>query len=127
MVTYSQHSIFFVTYESAQWVRLFHNTKLERLTCDKHSNLLAAGQFLNYEWNKVLLICEMIFNKEVKKTWKMTLFFTRMEQQTLKNVNNCLNMNIYSYLETSGGQSSNLYLNVVHFSNTSVNYTFVAA
>jgi hypothetical protein len=28
---------------------------------------------------------------------------------------------IYSYLETSGVQSSNLYLNVVHFYNTSVN------
>ncbi len=38
-----------------------------------------------------------------------------------KNVNNCLNTNIYSYLETSGGQSSNLYLNVVHFFNTIVN------
>ncbi len=25
----------------------------------------------------------------------------------LKNVNNCWNTNIYSYLETSGGQSSN--------------------
>jgi hypothetical protein len=44
-----------------------------------------------------------------------------MEQHTLKNVNNCLNTNIYSYLETSGGQSSNLYLNVVNFLNTSVN------
>ncbi len=30
-----------------------------------------------------------------------------MEQNALKNVNNCLNTNIYSYLETSGGQSSN--------------------
>ncbi len=39
-----------------------------------------------------------------------------MEQRTLKNVNNYLNTNIYSYLETSGGQSSNLYLKVVHFS-----------
>ncbi len=38
-----------------------------------------------------------------------------MEQGTLKNVNNYLNTNIYSYLETSGGQSSILYLNVVHF------------
>jgi hypothetical protein len=38
-----------------------------------------------------------------------------------KNVNNCLNTNIYSYLESSGGLSSNLYLNVVHFFNTSVN------
>jgi len=37
-----------------------------------------------------------------------------MEQRALKNVNNCLKTNIYSYLETSGGQSYNLYLNVVH-------------
>jgi uncharacterized membrane protein len=33
-----------------------------------------------------------------------------------KNVNNCLNTNIYFYLETSSGQSYNLYLNAVHFS-----------
>ncbi len=39
-----------------------------------------------------------------------------MQQHTLKYVNNCLNTNIYSYLEASGGQNSNLYLNVVHFS-----------
>ncbi len=44
-----------------------------------------------------------------------------MEQRALKNVNNCLNTNISSYLETSGGQSSNLYFNIVHFFNTSVN------
>jgi hypothetical protein len=44
-----------------------------------------------------------------------------MEQRTLKEVNNYLNTNIYSYLETSGGGSSNLYLNVVHFFITSVN------
>jgi len=31
-----------------------------------------------------------------------------------------LNTNIYSYLETSGVQSSNLYLNIAHFLNTSV-------
>ncbi len=36
---------------------------------------------------------------------------TLMEQRALKNVNNCWNTNIYSYLETSGGQSSNIYLN----------------
>jgi hypothetical protein len=46
-----------------------------------------------------------------------------MEQPALKIVNNCLNTNIYSYLETSGGQSYNLYLNAVNFFNTS----FVAA
>jgi hypothetical protein len=49
-----------------------------------------------------------------------------MEQYTLKNVNNGLNTNIYSYLETSGGQSYNLYLNVVQFFNTSLNYISVA-
>ncbi len=38
-----------------------------------------------------------------------------------KNVYKCLNTSIYSYLETSGGQSSNLYLNAVCFLNTSVN------
>ncbi len=50
-----------------------------------------------------------------------------MERHALKNVNNCLNTNIYSYLETSRGQSSNLYLNVVHFFNNSVNSTSLAA
>jgi hypothetical protein len=44
-----------------------------------------------------------------------------MEQRALKNVSNCLNKNIYSYLEISDGHSSNLYLNVVHFFNISVN------
>jgi hypothetical protein len=48
-----------------------------------------------------------------------------MEKLTLKN--NCLNNNISSYLETSGGQKSNLYLNVVHFFNTIVHWTSVAA
>jgi len=33
-----------------------------------------------------------------------------MEEHTLKDVNNGLNTNIYSYLETPGGQSSNLFL-----------------
>ena len=50
-----------------------------------------------------------------------------MEQHTLKNVNNCLNTNIYYYLETSGGQSSNQYLNVVHFLNTGADQKYVAA
>jgi hypothetical protein len=38
-----------------------------------------------------------------------------MEQNALKDVNNCLNTNIYFYLETSGGQTYNQYLNVVQF------------
>ncbi len=44
-----------------------------------------------------------------------------MEQCALRNVNNDLNANIISYFETSGGKSSNLYLNVVHIFDTSVN------
>ncbi len=50
-----------------------------------------------------------------------------MEQRAPKNVNNCLNTNIYSYLETSGGQSFKPYLNVVHFFNTRVNKKSMAA
>jgi hypothetical protein len=50
-----------------------------------------------------------------------------MEQHTFTNVNNCLNTNIYSYLETSGGQSSNPYFNVDYFFNARVNLTSVAA
>jgi hypothetical protein len=38
-----------------------------------------------------------------------------MEQCTVETVNNCLNTIIYSYLETSGNQSSDVYLNVVYF------------
>ncbi len=43
-----------------------------------------------------------------------------MEQRALKNVIKCFNTSIYSYLETSVGQSSNEYLNVVLFFNTGV-------
>jgi hypothetical protein len=41
----------------------------------------------------------------------------RNENETahFKNVNNFSNTNIYSYLELSGDQSSNPYLNVVDF------------
>ena len=44
-----------------------------------------------------------------------------MEQPDFKNVNNCLNTNIYSYLKTSRDKSYKMYLNVVPFFNTSVN------
>jgi hypothetical protein len=44
-----------------------------------------------------------------------------LEQSNLENINNCSNPNIYSYLETSGGKSYILYLNVVHFFNAIVN------
>jgi hypothetical protein len=44
-----------------------------------------------------------------------------MEQHASKNVNDCFNTNINSHLETSVGQSLNLFINVVHYFNTSVN------
>jgi len=44
-----------------------------------------------------------------------------MKHRDSKNVNNCYNTNIYSYLETPGSQSHDLYLNFVHFFNTGVN------
>ncbi len=62
----------------------------------------------------------IIKTNNYKRSKLKTAIFS-MEQRTFKNVNNCLNTNIYSYLETSGGQSYNLYLNVVHFFNTSLN------
>ncbi len=48
-------------------------------------------------------------------------FAEKMEQHILKIVNNCFNTIIYSYLETSGGQSYNPYLNGGHFFNASLN------
>ncbi len=55
-----------------------------------------------------------------KMTGKNGGKITTIEQYFFKNVSNYLNTNIYYYLETSGDQSSNLYLNVVHFFNTRV-------
>ncbi len=41
---------------------------------------------------------------------------TKIKQHAKKFVNDCLNANIFSHLETSGGQSSILYLHVAHLS-----------
>ncbi len=38
-----------------------------------------------------------------------------MEQHAVENANSCLCINISSYLEIFSGQSSDLYINVVHF------------
>jgi len=44
-----------------------------------------------------------------------------MEECDLKILNKCWNIKISFYLETSGGQTFNLYLNAVYFINTSLN------
>jgi hypothetical protein len=78
--------------------------------------------------NKVVIVSRVFQRQNGATTLgKMTLGITPlslmalMEQHTSKNVNNYLITNIYSYLESSGGRISNIYLNVVHFFNTSVN------
>ena len=38
-----------------------------------------------------------------------------MEQRGLKNVNNCLDTNIYSYLETSSGKSYKICIEMLFF------------
>jgi hypothetical protein len=78
----------------------------------------AAGKYLSLEqlssakWRnqgKVAKVCK----KSLQTTPLMPdyLILCRkpfsMEQRAFKDVNNCLNTNIYSYSETSGGQSSN--------------------
>jgi hypothetical protein len=82
----------------------------------------------------IMLNVVMLSKKQATKRTNLRLAFRlRMEcnktslfekvnngTQRFKNVNNCLNDNIYSYLETYGDQSSNLYLNVVNFINTSL-------
>jgi Zn-dependent M32 family carboxypeptidase len=50
-----------------------------------------------------------------------------MEEHTLKDVNSCWNTKFSFYLETSGGQNSNQYLNGVHFFQYNENLTSVAA
>ncbi len=50
---------------------------------------------------------------KIRHVWKgLPRTDARMKQLALKNVNNGLNTNTKSYLETLGGQSTNLYLNV---------------
>ncbi len=55
-----------------------------------------------------------------RMSYKIFTWIYAMEQCDLENVNNNLNPYIYSYLETSGDQSFNIYLDVVHFFNASV-------
>jgi hypothetical protein len=75
----------------------------------------AGKQLINSGLEKILRFLLALTFCVIKKC------LLQMEQHTLKDVYNCLNTSIYSYLETSGGQSSNLFLNVVHFFNNRVN------
>ncbi len=73
----------------------------------------SAGRKVGWAWK--------VMGKKVHKSCLGRVFnfklgcFVIMELRSLKNVKNCLNTNIYFYLETSGGQSSNLHLNDAPF------------
>ncbi len=71
-----------------------------------------AGSSLTFKYETRVEVTDI--DKSTNLEWSI------MEQHTFKNVNSCLNTNIYSYLETSGGPSYNPYLNVVQFLNTRV-------
>ena len=73
---------------------------------------------------KILTRCQS-FNPILQTERNSVRLFT-MKQQAFKDVNNCLNTNIYSYLEASGCQSSSPYLNAVDFFKTRVNQKSVA-
>ncbi len=93
---------------------------------------------LHIVWLCSVLFCKLSFN-ECRISFRYAdcqakhpailrnLWFIMLYNGTarFKNVNNPVNTNIYSYLETSVGQSSNLCLNAVRFFNTSVNQTSV--
>ncbi len=77
-----------------------------------------------FNFTKITASVSSIQGKEVAYTMCSALSSSphaQFSSALLKNVNNYLNTNIYSYLETSGGQSCNLYSNIVHFFKTSVN------
>ncbi len=85
------------------------NRKMTSFRCLKH--IISWNLCISF----ICLLSSALYNKLLFKTCCL------MEQHAFKNVNSCMNTNIYSYLETSQDKSYNLYLNVVHFFNTSVN------
>ncbi len=125
------------------WHRLYTwagNTKGGSITVPLTS-CLSGLESAVWQLTIFVFICKTIKSKPVKQEINGTVILTpfvfpdlsyyfetqAMEQHTLKNVNNYLNTNIHSYFETSGGQISITYLNVVNFFYTSVNLTSVAA
>jgi hypothetical protein len=60
-------------------------------------------------------------------TLSISYLLLKWNSMLLKNIKKCLNANIYSCLETSGGQSFTPYFNVVPFINTRADQKSVAA
>jgi hypothetical protein len=102
---------------SSSWLKFARVTQTAKTRTTNTGEMLPA-HFLDL---KIRLVCSEFHQLNHRKGQTLRLYFHTMEQRTLRNVNNYLNTNIYSYLETSGGQNSSLYLKVVHFFNTTVN------
>jgi len=81
-----------------------------------------ANTLAYYDMARITAVKSFIIQAASQGVWIIKLFKVVINgTPCFKNVNNCLNTNIYSYLETSGGKSSNLYLNIAQIFNTSVN------
>ncbi len=86
-------------------------------------NLIYSGQLVSYTDSTLVEHPMELHSKgrplalpsNARTFWKCLA--VSMEQHTLKDIKNYLNTNIYLYLDTSRGQSSNSnpYLNVVLF------------
>jgi hypothetical protein len=120
---FSKNFIPLISYNCKQgWhYSFFHNLFLRILLC---LSLQCCHLYrLQLELSKVS--CSIVAQRRLRDNimvkvlvWDPLNGYVPMEKHNLKNVNNYLNTNIYSYLDTSDGQSSNLYLNLVHFFNT---------
>ncbi len=62
-----------------------------------------------------------------KSVTKFATIFVMNGTTHFKQCRHLLDTNISFYLEASGGHNSQLYLNIVHFFNTTINKTSVAA
>ncbi len=92
-----------------------HFTKLKQSTFLQISMVLTKAVGIIYLMSVVI---STVQNKLIRlDSLRFSILITSaIEQHALKNVNNCMNSNNNSYLETSGFQSSSIYLNVVLFS-----------
>ncbi len=87
----------------------------------QHTGFICDTQHYNNLYYVPLCCVSHVIYCYAECLYACPLIYQSAMELALENVNNCLNTNIYFYLETSGGQSSNLYLNAVHFFNTCVN------
>ncbi len=94
---------------------ILHNL-LKRKKCYQRQNRLAYLKNVTESVTFSHFYPSLIFVGKVSSSLACKYQTWANGRARFKNVNNCLYTNIYSYLETSGGISYNLYLNAVHFS-----------